>query len=110
MMKYKGFVGVVEYDNESKVLSGEVAGTRAVIHFESTSAKKIEKEFQKSVDFYLESCEKRGKQPEKPFSGKFALRMSEELHRQAYLKAKSKTKSLNAWLVGLIERATKDVA
>ncbi|MBW2712983.1 MAG: type II toxin-antitoxin system HicB family antitoxin [Deltaproteobacteria bacterium] len=110
MMKYKGYVGVVEYDNESKVLSGEVAGTRAVIHFQSTSAKQVEKEFRNSVDFYLESCAKRGRQPEKPFSGKFALRMSEELHRRAFLQAKSGRKSLNAWLVSLIERATKNVA
>ncbi len=110
MMKYKGYVGVVEYDNASKVLGGEVVGTRAVIHFQSTSVKQIEKEFRKSIDFYLESCAARGKDPEKPFSGKFALRMPEELHRRAFLKAKTTRKSLNAWLISLIERATKDVA
>jgi predicted HicB family RNase H-like nuclease len=40
--------------------------------------------FEDSIDDYLEFCEERGEEPDKPFSGKFVLRIDPVLHRRLY--------------------------
>jgi predicted HicB family RNase H-like nuclease len=51
----------------------------------------------------LEFCAKRGESPEKPFSGKFVLRLPEDLHRKAYIQAKLNNKSLNSWVIEVLQ-------
>ena len=103
MMEYKGYIGKVEIDDEVGVLYGEVINVRDVITFEGTSVEEVQQAFHESVDDYLEFCAKRGESPEKPFSGKFVLRLPEELHRQAYIQAKLKNKSLNSWVTEVLQ-------
>jgi nucleoid DNA-binding protein len=43
-------------------------------------------------------CKSRGEEPEKPFSGKFVVRVSPEVHREIYVAAKKAGQSINAWL------------
>ena len=59
--------------------------------------------FQESVDDYLAFCAERGENPEKPFSGKFVVRLPAELHRQAYIRAKLANKSLNRWVADMLQ-------
>ena len=94
----------VEIDDEVGVLYGEVINVRDVITFEGTSVEEVQQAFYESVDDYLEFCAERGESPEKPFSGKFVLRLPEELHRQAYIQAKLKNKSLNSWVTEVLQR------
>jgi len=103
MMEYKGYIGKVEIDDEVGVLYGEVINVRDVITFEGTSVEEVQQAFHESVDDYLEFCAERGESPEKPFSGKFVLRLPEELHRQAYIQAKLKNKSLNSWVTDVLQ-------
>jgi len=103
MMEYKGYIGKVEIDDEVGVLYGEVINVRDVITFEGTSVEEVQQAFYESVDDYLEFCAERGESPEKPFSGKFVLRLPEELHRQAYIQAKLKNKSLNSWVTEVLQ-------
>lgn len=105
MMKYKGFEGVVQYDDDAKIFHGEVINTRTVITFQGTTVDEIETAFRDSVDDYLEWCAERGKEPEKPFSGKFVLRIPPELHRRLNLKAKRNNASLNSFIVKTLESA-----
>jgi predicted HicB family RNase H-like nuclease len=105
MMKYKGYYGAVQYDDEAKIFHGEVANTRTVITFQGTTVDEIEQAFRDSVDDYLDWCMERGKEPEKPFSGKFVLRIPPELHRQLNLKAKLSNTSLNSFIVQTLEKA-----
>jgi len=105
MMKYKGYYGVVQYDDEAKTFHGEVLNTRTVITFQGTTVNEIEQAFRDSVDDYLDWCKERNKEPEKPFSGKFVLRLSPELHRQLNLKAKITDISLNSFIVHTLEKA-----
>lgn len=102
-MEYKGYIGKVEIDDEVGVLYGEVINVRDVITFEGTSVEEVQQAFHESVDDYLEFCDERGESPEKPFSGKFVLRLPEELHRQAYIQAKLKNKSLNSWVTDVLQ-------
>jgi predicted HicB family RNase H-like nuclease len=105
MINYKGYHGTVQYDDEAKIFHGEIINTRTVITFQGTSVDEIEQAFRDSVDDYLEWCTERGKEPEKPFSGKFVLRISPELHRQLNLKAKLQDTSLNSFIVNTLEKA-----
>jgi len=103
MMEYKGYIGKIEIDDEVGILYGEVINVRDVITFEGTSVEEVQLAFHESVDDYLEFCAARGESPEKPFSGKFVLRLPEELHRQAYIQAKLKNKSLNSWVTEVLQ-------
>jgi predicted HicB family RNase H-like nuclease len=68
-MKYKGYTGIVEFDEASGVLFGRVIGLRDVITFEGESVAEVIQAFHDSVDVYLEFCAERGESPEKPYSG-----------------------------------------
>ncbi len=103
MMEYKGYIGKVELDDEVGILYGEVINVRDVITFEGTSVEEVQQAFHESVDDYLVFCAERGESPEKPFSGKFVLRLPEELHRKAYIQAKLKDKSLNSWVTEILQ-------
>lgn len=104
MMTYKGYTGQVEFDNEADIFHGEVIDTRDVITFQGKSVKELQQAFKDSIDDYLDFCEKRGEKPDKPFSGKFVLRLSPELHHKVYLKALESGKSLNAWVKDILEK------
>jgi predicted HicB family RNase H-like nuclease len=103
MMEYKGYIGKVEFDEEAGVLYGEVINVRDVITFEGLSVDEIQKAFRESVDDYLDFCAQRGESPEKPFSGKFVVRLPAELHRKAYVQAKLADKSLNGWITEVLK-------
>jgi predicted HicB family RNase H-like nuclease len=98
-MTYKGYEGVVEYDEEAKVFAGEVVNTRDAIVFQGVSVQELQRAFRKSVDDYLELCRSRNEEPEKPFSGKVMLRMPSALHRRIALKARRKGKSVNQYII-----------
>ena len=103
MMEYKGYIGKVEIDDEAGILHGEVINIRDVITFEGVTVDEVHKAFQESVDDYLEFCAQRGESPEKPFSGKFVVRLPTELHRKAYIQAKLADKSLNSWVTEVLQ-------
>ncbi len=103
MMEYKGYIGKVEIDDEAGILYGEVINVRDVITFEGESVDEIQKAFRDSVDDYLEFCAQRNESPEKPFSGKFVIRLPAELHRKAYIQAKLADKSLNGWVTEVLQ-------
>lgn len=107
MMEYKGYIGKIEIDEEVGVLYGEVINVRDVITFEGQSVEEIQQAFQESVDDYLAFCAERNELPEKPFSGKFVLRLPAELHRQAYIEAKLADKSLNGWVTDVLQSVLK---
>ena len=60
MLKYKNFLGKEIYDDEAKILHGEVVGINDVITFQAKDADTIEEEFKSSVDDYLAFCEEEG--------------------------------------------------
>ena len=93
---------VVTYDNDLGILHGEVIDTRDVITFQGRSVDDLQEAFQHSVDDYLKLCEERGREPDKPFSGKVALRMDPETHRTIVGAARTSGKSLNTWILDAI--------
>ena len=98
MMEYKGYIGKAEYDSDAKVFAGSVINTRTVITFQGRSVDELEAEFRNSIDDYLQWCKEDGVLPEKPYSGRFNVRLQPTLHQQAAITAKYLNMSLNSFI------------
>lgn len=68
MLKYKGYSGHVEYDDEAGIFHGEVLDLKDAVTFQGTSVDEVEQAFRDSIDDYVEFCQERGEEPDKPFS------------------------------------------
>jgi predicted HicB family RNase H-like nuclease len=97
-------MGIVEYDDEAKIFHGDIINTRDVITFQGTTVKEIEKAFRDSVDDYLVWCREEGSPPEKPYSGRFNLRLPPEMHKEVAIQAKKLKISINSF----VEKAITD--
>lgn len=102
-MNYKGYIGSVEYDENARIFAGTVINTKTVITFQGTSVDELENEFHASVDDYLEWCKKDGVSPEKPYSGRFNVRLLPELHQKAAIAASRLNMSLNSFIQKSVE-------
>jgi len=107
MIDYRGYTGVIEFDPELRVFTGHVIDLRDEIYFEGDSVEALEASMHRAVDHYLEVCEQRGEEPERPFSGKLNLRLGSDLHRAAAVAAAAEGESLNAWLARVVEQAAR---
>lgn len=104
-MTHNGFAARVEYSEEDGCFVGHIAGIRDVIGFHGESVAELRSAFEEAVEDYLETCRKLGKEPNRPFSGQFRLRLQPELHARAAMAAESHGKSLNTWVADAIERS-----
>lgn len=107
-MEYKGYVGKVEFDDEADVFHGEVINLRDVITFQGKTVEELRQAFRDSVDDYLEFCATRGEDPEKPYSGKFVIRVNPELHKSIVVESRKRGKSLNSWVADALSKALED--
>ena len=105
MLKYKGYTGIVEYDADGKIFTGEVVGLRSTITFQGRTPDEIEASFRQSIDLFLEMCREDGVLPERPYSGRFNVRISPKLHRDIAARAAVEKKSLNEWIVEKLQRS-----
>ena len=76
-MKYKGYIAAVEFDDSVSRLHGRVvnSGPYSIVTFEATDDDGIRREFERSVDEYLTSCEEDGVEPREPLAGALDLRL-----------------------------------
>ena len=103
-MKYKGYTAKFTLDEGLNIFHGEVLGLLDVVTFQGANVDELRKAFEESVDDYLDFCKQRGEKPEKPFSGRFVVRMSAGLHRDCAIAAKNSDQSLNSWIVSTLTR------
>jgi predicted HicB family RNase H-like nuclease len=66
MLKYKGYVGRADFDDEAGLFHGEVLALRDVITFQGRSVEELEQAFRDSIDDYLEFCANRREEPDRP--------------------------------------------
>lgn len=97
-MIYKGYQADVTLDEQAGIFHGEVLNTRDVITFQGRSVEELTAALRDSVEDYFDFCRQRGEAPEKPYSGKLALRISPELHRALSVEARRRHQSLNAFI------------
>jgi predicted HicB family RNase H-like nuclease len=106
-MDYKGYFAKVEFDDEADLFHGEVINLRDVITFEGKTVDELRKAFQDSIDDYLEFCAERGEDPDKPYSGKFVVRVEPELHKSIAIEARKKNVSINLLVGETLSKALK---
>jgi predicted HicB family RNase H-like nuclease len=94
-MTYKGYTAALEIDEEAGELFGRVQGTRHIITFQGATVEEARRSFEETIDAYLESCRESGEEPDRPFSGRFVVRISPELHRDLVRIADRRQSSLN---------------
>ena len=85
MMTYKGYVARIEYSDDDNAFVGHIAGIRDVVGFHGETVNELRAAFEEAVDDYLETCEKLGRAPQKPYSGKIMLRVDPGIHARAAL-------------------------
>ena len=99
VLTYKGYFNIVKYCPESEIFFGKVEAIVDLVTYEGETAKEVKAAFEEAVDSYLETCEQVGKNPDKPYTGTFNVRVNTELHRKAAIVSKQRNISLNQ-LVG----------
>lgn len=105
MLKYEGYTGHVEFDDEADLFHGEVLDLKDVVTFQGKTPGEIRQAFRDSIDDYLEFCKERGEDPDRPFSGRLILRLPKDLHRNAFLRAKEAGVSLNNWITSRLNES-----
>ena len=103
MILYRGYKGYFEFDEKADLFHGQVLGIKDVITFQGRSIDELKIALKGSIDDYLDMCEQEGKSPDKPFSGKFSLRLSPKLHSKVAEAAASAHKSINSWVTETVE-------
>ncbi len=110
MMEYKKYLARVEFDDEANIFHGEVINVRDVITFQGKSVEELHEAFEDSVEDYLAFCAERGEEPDKPFSGRFAIRLSPEQHRKVILAAAKAGKGVRGWATEVLTQAASRVS
>lgn len=104
-MNYKGYNARIEYSDEDSCFVGHLAGIGDVVGFHGESVSELRSAFREAVDDYLDVCEKTGKQPLKPYSGRLMVRIPPQLHAAVAQAAELNGKSINQWIVDKLGKA-----
>lgn len=105
IMHYKGYPARVEYSAEDGCLIGRVLGIRDIIGFHGDSVAEAEKDFREAIDFYLASCKRRGREPDKPEMGDIPFAIPVTLYSQISLVAETSGQVVNDMVVAALQAA-----
>lgn len=94
-MVYNGYSAIIEFDSECNSFRGEVLDINGTITFYAKSVDELKAAMKEAIDDYLEHCAEIERTPEKPYSGKISLHMTNELHNKASSAATMRGKSIN---------------
>lgn len=97
-MTYKGYFAKINFDERDNIFWGKVIGIKDSITFEGETVAKLTEDFHNAIDHYLADCEKEGRIPDKPYSGKLTLRVPPSTHAEIAAAAAHAGKSLNKWV------------
>lgn len=82
-LKHDGYQGSVEASIEDGCLHGRVLFIDDLIVYEGETVPELVKNFQEAVERYVADCQASGKEPGRPYSGTFNVRVGPELHKEA---------------------------
>ena len=104
-MTHDGYVATIELDQEAMLFHGEVINTRDVLTFQGRTLDELKIAFADTIGDYIDWCRERGKEPQRPYSGNFTIRISPELHRRVATAAARSGKSVNTFVAETLERS-----
>ena len=107
MMEYKGYAAAIEFDDSVGRLHGRVvnSGPYPIVTFEASDVEGLRREFHRSIDEYLASCEEDAVEPRMPYSGRLNVRLGPELHQRLARSAAESGMSLNRWIRQALEKS-----
>ena len=105
IISYKNYIAHIEPDLEDGILVGRVINTRDIIGFHGNTISEAIESFHAVIEEYLEDCKERGVAPNKPYSGRFNLRVPPLLHGEVATAAATAGKSLNQWVIETLHQA-----
>ena len=107
-LKYKGYIGSVEYSEEDNILFGKVLGmSKDAITYEGETLEELTADFHNGVDHYLAVCAANGIAPKKAYSGSLNIRISPETHGILASIAQKMGTSINSVIKTAINDFTK---
>lgn len=101
-LKYKGYVGSVDLSVDDGVLHGKLLYIGDLVTYEAENATGLVEAFHEAVDDYLTDCKAKGVSPDTPYKGSFNVRIKPELHRELAETARSRGRSLNEYIAGIL--------
>jgi predicted HicB family RNase H-like nuclease len=104
IMELDSYKAKIEYDSDLDMFRGEILGINGGADFYGQNPSELRKEFRNSLDVFLEVCSEKGINPIKEYSGKFNLRIAPKLHSEIAIQASAEEKSLNQWVMDIIEQ------
>jgi predicted HicB family RNase H-like nuclease len=106
-MTHDGYVATIDLDEEAGLFHGEVINTRDVLTFQGRTIDELKTAFADTIADYIDWCRERAKEPERPYSGNFTVRISPELHRRVAAAAARSGKSVNTFVAETLERSAR---
>ena len=104
-MEIDGYRAVIQYDPDIEMFRGEFIGLNGGADFYAKDIDGLRQEGKISLKVFLDMCQEEGVEPRKEYSGKFNLRVSQELHAEISARAAADGKSLNQWVVDMLDQA-----
>ena len=106
-LKYKGYLGSVEFSEEDNLLFGEILGIDGLVNYEGKTMQELTESFHEAVEDYLAFCSDHGWKPQKSFSGAFNVRIAPDTHRDIANLAAEAGISINAFVKRALVEAVK---
>lgn len=103
-LTYQGYAARIEFSSEDECFVGHIAGIQDTVGFHGESVAELKAAFEEAVEDYLETCERIGKTPQKPYSGKLMLRLPPEVHAAIATAAELSGQSINQWASEALNR------
>lgn len=103
-LKYKGFLGSVNFSESDGVFFGKLEGVDGLVNFEGESVKELTEAFHEAVDDYVAYCEEAGIPAHKSYSGSLNIRINPETHSYVAVLAKQAGISINAFIKAAVEQ------
>jgi predicted HicB family RNase H-like nuclease len=107
-LKYKGYIGSVDYSEEDNILFGKVLGmSKDAITYEGRTIGELKTDFEDAIDSYMATCRANGTEPRKAYSGSLNIRISPDVHGQLAGLAQKYGTSINGVIKSAITDFTK---
>lgn len=65
LLRYKDYLGTVEYSLNDKVFFGEVLGIESLLSYQGNTIEELEEDFKETIEDYLELCIRKNWESEK---------------------------------------------
>jgi predicted HicB family RNase H-like nuclease len=106
-LSHRGFTAKIEFSADDNVFFGRLLGIDDIVTFHGETVEELKDSMRESVDFYIELCERDGKNSKKSYSGKVLFRLPNKLHAEIAEAATRHGKSINEWGKEVFEMAVK---